>query len=92
MVDSGTVCDIITKGLAKDTPKTEPTVQRTNSTNEKDSKIFSNEPIKVLGKLATTVTYNNWTRDNAFFTVVDNGQKNIRVRDPFHNLGLAVVQ
>ena len=55
-------------------------------------KTFSNEPMKLLGKLATTVTNNIWTCKEACLTVVEDGNKLIIVRDLFNSLGLAVVQ
>ena len=55
-------------------------------------KTFSNEPIKVLGQLATLVTYNDWTCDDAHLAVVEDRHKIIIGRDLFNSLGLAVVQ
>ena len=55
-------------------------------------RIFLNEPIKVLGKLTTTVTYNDWTCKEASLTVVEDGHKLIIGKDLFNSLGLAVVQ
>ena len=52
---------------------------------------FSNEPIKVLGHLETTITYNQWKDRATMLTVVD-GHRNIIERDLFKTLGLAVVQ
>ena len=55
-------------------------------------KTFANEPIKVLGHLESTVTYNQWKDRAAMLTVVEDGHRNIIVRDLFKTLGLAVVQ
>ena len=55
-------------------------------------KTFSIEPIKVLGHLETTVTYNQWKDRAAMLTVVEDEHKNIMGRDLFTTLGLAVVQ
>ena len=55
-------------------------------------KTFSNEHIKVLGHLETTITYNQWKDKAALFTVVEDGHRNIIGRDLFTTLGLAVVQ
>ena len=49
-------------------------------------KTFSNEPIKVLAKLVTTVPYNDRICDNASLTVVDDGRKKILGRDLFNSL------
>ena len=59
---------------------------------DNDLKTFSNEPIKVLGKLATTVTYNDWTCEEAGLTVVEDAHKIIIGRDFFNSFDLAVVQ
>ena len=56
------------------------------------NKIFSNEPIKVLGQFATMVTYNDWTCNDAHLTVLEGGHKIIIGRDLFNSLGLAVFQ
>ena len=55
-------------------------------------KTFSNEPIKFLGKFSITVTYNDWTCEEACSTVVQGGHKLLNGRDLFDSLGLVVVQ
>ena len=55
-------------------------------------KTFSNETIKVLGHLETTITYNQGKDRAAMLTVVEDGHRNIIGRDLFTTLGLAVVQ
>ena len=75
MIDSGSVRSIITKTLASNKLKTTPTARRIASACERDLKTFSNELIKVLGKLATTVTYNDWTSEDACLSVVDDDHK-----------------
>ena len=92
MNDSGRVCRIITKNLAKNILKLTPRARWTTTTDEKDLKNLSNEPIKVLGKLVTTVTYNEWTCDKASLTVVDDGHEDIIRRDLFNSLGLEIRQ
>ena len=59
---------------------------------KKELENFSDEPIKVLGHLETTVIYNQWKDQSAMLTVVDDGHKNIIGRDLFATLGLAVDQ
>ena len=90
MIDSSSVCSIITKGLARNIPKTTPTDRWSTTTDDKDMKIFSNKPIEVWGKLATTFTYINLTFHRKFLT--DYGHKSNLGRDMFNSLGLAVVQ
>ena len=43
--------------------------------DEKDWKISSKEPIKVIGKLEKGIAYNELTCENAFSTVVDKGHE-----------------
>ena len=52
-VDSGSVVSLITKTLANRIIKTSPSAKWTNTKQDKDLKTFSNEPIKVIGKLTT---------------------------------------
>ena len=59
---------------------------------DKDPKTFSNEPLKVLEKFATTLTYNDWTCKEAGSTVVEDAHKLIIGRDLFNSLCQAVVQ
>ena len=54
MVDSGSDCSILTKTLANNILKTTPTAQWIASLCEIDLKTFSNQPINVLGNIATT--------------------------------------
>ena len=91
MIDSGIVCSIITKTLANKTLQSIPSAQWINSKCEKDLKTFSNEPIKVLVKIATTVFYEDWICEDACLAVVE-GHKLIIGRDLFSSLGLVVVQ
>ena len=53
---------------------------------------FSNEPIKVEGKIQAPVTSKGWACDTANFTVVADGSKSLIGRDLFDQLGLAVTQ
>ena len=55
MINSGPVCSINTKDLAKKILNTTTKGQWTNRADKKDLKIFSNERIKVHGELATTL-------------------------------------
>ena len=58
MVDSGRVCSIQTKALADNISMTTPTAPWIASACENDLKTLSNQPIKVLGKIATTDVFN----------------------------------
>ena len=92
MIDSSSVCSLITKTIAYKNLKTTPFATWIITKQDKDLITFSNEPIKVLGKLATTITYDDWTYEEACLTVVEDGHKLIIGRDVFTSLGLAVVQ
>ena len=91
-IDSGSVCSIITKSLASNVLKTTPTAQWITSTDEKFNKTFSNEPIKVLGELVTTVTYNDWSCEDVCLTVVDDSNKKTILRYLSNSCRLSVVQ
>ena len=64
MIDSGSVCGIITKTQANKILKTTPLERWITMCQDKDLKTISNEPTKALGKLSTTVTYNLELRSN----------------------------
>ena len=86
-----TICNISTKNLAFKKLASTSSALWINTTDEKDLKTLSNEPIKVIGKLKTDITYNEWTCDNAIRTVEDNGHKKIRERDLFKSLGFEIL-
>ena len=92
MIDSGSAVSIITKSLANKIIRSTKSAKWTDTTEKRNLKTFSNEPIKIIGHLETTVIYNQWTDTSAMLTVVDDGHKNIIGRDLFTTLGLAVVQ
>ena len=92
MIDSGSAVSIITKSLANRILQSTKSARWTDSSEKRNLKTFSNEPIKVIGHLETTVTYNHWKDVSAMLTVVDDGHKNIIGRDLFGPLRIAVVQ
>ena len=92
MIDTSSVCSRITKNLANKLPKSTPSARWINAIQDRYLKIFSNEPIKVLGIFWTTIIYNDWTCEDACLTVVEDGHKLIIGRDVFNSLELAVVQ
>ena len=57
MIGSGSVCSLITKTLANGILKTTPLPRWITMKQDKDFKTFSIKPIKILGKLSTTVTF-----------------------------------
>ena len=92
MIDSGSVCSIVTKTLAIKILNSTPSRRWIASTCEEDHKTFSYEPIKKLGKIETTVVYNGWICEDAFLTVVADGHKLIMGRDLSSRVFLAVVK
>ena len=92
MIDSGSAVSILTKSLANRILQSTKSARWTDSSEKRNLKTFSNEPIKVIGHLETTVTYNHWKDVSAMLTVADDGHKNIIGRDLFGPLRIAVVQ
>ena len=92
MIDSGSAASLITKTLANRILRTTSSAKWIATRDKKDLKTFSNEPIKVLGHLQTTLLYNNWTGKEASLTVLEDGHKIIIDRGIFTSLGLAIVQ
>ena len=92
MIDSGSAVSIKTETLADKILHTTKSAKWTDTKEKRNLKTYSNEPIKVLGHLKTTITYNQWKDRAAMLTVVEDGHRNIIGRDLFTNLGLAVVQ
>ena len=92
MIDSGIVCNLITKILANGIIKTTPLARWIITKQDKDLKKLSNETIKVLGKIATTVTHKDWTCEESCLKIMEDGHKLILGRDLFNSFRLAVVQ
>ena len=92
MIESCSVCCIITKILANRILKSTPSERWITTKQYKVLKTFSNEPIKVLGKISTTVIYNDWSCEDACLTVVEDEHKLFIGSDLFISLGLAVMQ
>ena len=92
MIDSGSAVSIITETLAEKILQTTKSAKWTDTKDKRNLKTFSNEHIKVLGHLETTLTYNQWKDKAALLTVVEDGPRNIIGRDLFTTLGLAVIQ
>ena len=90
MVDSGSAVSLITKTLANQILWTAQSAKWITKREKWDLKTFSNDPIKVLGHLETTVAFNNWIDREAYLTVVEDGYKIIIGRDLVTSLGLAV--
>ena len=83
MIDSGSVCSVITKVQADQILKSKPSARCITTKRDKDLKTFSNEPINVLVKIATKVICNDWICEDTSLTVVDDGRKLIIWKRPF---------
>ena len=92
MIVYGSAVSIITKSLANKIIRSTKSAKWTDTTEKRNLKTFSNEPVRVIGHLETTVIYNQWKDTSAMLTVVDDGHKNIIGRDLSTTLGLAVFQ
>ena len=92
MIDTGNAISLITKTLANQILRAAQSAKWITKGEKRDLKTFSNDPIKVLGHLETTVAYNNWIDREASLTVVEDGHKIIIGRDLFTSLGFAVAQ
>ena len=65
MIHSGSVCSIITKTLFNIILNKTLRARWIASKCERDLKTLLNEPIKLLGKITTTVVYNDWINEDA---------------------------
>ena len=92
MIDSGSAISLIAKTLAKQILRSTQSAKWITKREKRDLKTFSNDPIKVLGHLETTLAYNNCIDSEAKLTVVEDGHKMIIGRDLFTSLGLAFLQ
>ena len=91
MIDSGSICNLITKILANEILKITPSLRWIPKIRDKGLITFSNEPIKVFGKIANKIIYNEWICEDARLRVVEDGPKLIIGGEFFSRLGLAVV-
>ena len=95
MIDSGSAVSLITKTPANQIlrhNRTTQSAQWITKREKRDLKTFSNDTIKVLGHLETTVAYKNWTDRKAILTVVEDDHMIFIGRDLFPSLDIAVVQ
>ena len=75
MINSGSVCSIITKTLTNKILQSNQSAQWITSKCGKDLKTISTEPIKVFGKIVTTIVYSDWICEEALLPVVEDGHK-----------------
>ena len=91
-VDSGSVRTIINKSLAKTVVSECIGSYWVQSTEMHDLKTFSNDIIKVVGVINTSIQCNDWTATGFDVTVVESGHRLIIGRDLFSKLGFSLTQ
>ena len=92
LVDSGRVCTIINKSLTKTVVSECKGSYWVQSPELHDLKIFSNDIIKVVGVINTSIQCNDWTATGVDVTVVEDGHRVIIGRDLFSKLGFSLTQ
>ena len=92
LVDYGSACSILNRSLATQVVNSSPHAIWIHEQVSPHLRTFSNEPIRIEGKIQTPITRNGWTSNSATFTVVADGLKLLIGRDLFDRLGLAVTQ
>ena len=92
LVDSGSVCTIINKNLATTVVSGCKESFWLQSPEMHDLKTFSNDLIKIIGVIKTSIKCNNWVASEVDVTVVDDGHKPIIGRDLLSKLGFSFTQ
>ena len=90
LVDSGSVCTIVNKSLADTVVSGCNESYWVQSPEIHDLKIFSNDIIKIVGVINTSIKCNDWIATGVDVTVVENGHRPIIGRDLFPKLGLTL--
>ena len=91
-VDSGSACSILNRSLASQVVQGSLRAFWISQKTSPQLRTFSNETIKVKGKIQCPITSSGWTCDSATFTVIADGLKSLIGRDLFDQFGLAVTQ
>ena len=92
LVDSGSVCTIINKSLAKTVVSECKGSYWVQSPEMHDLKTFSNDMIKIVGVINTLIHCNEWIATGVDVTVVEDGYRPIIGRDLFSKLGFSLTQ
>ena len=92
LVDSGSVCTIVNKSLAKTGVSECKGSYWVQSPEMHDLKTFSNDIIKIVGLINTSIQCNDWIATGVNVTVVEYGHRPIIERDLFSNLGFSLTQ
>ena len=92
LVDSGSVCTIINKSLANTVMSECKESFWVQSPEIHDLKTFSNDIIKIVGMINTSINYNDWIATGVDETAVEDGHRPIIGRDLFSKLGFSLTQ
>ena len=92
LVDSGSVCTIINKSLADTVVSEFNESYWVQSPKIHDLKTFSNDIIKIVGVINTSIECNDWIATGIDVTVVEDGHRPIIGRDLFPKLGFSLTQ
>ena len=92
LVYSGSVCTIINKSLATTVVSECKESFWVQSTEMHELKTFSNDLIKTIGEIKTSIKNNGWVAAGVHVTVVKDGHRPIIGRDLFPQLGLPVTK
>ena len=92
LIDSGSVCSILTESLAAEIRDNSPLARWLMTTPPQQLKTFANEPINVMGMIQAPIASKGWRIEDAEFVVVRNGLKPLIGRDLFDALRIAVTQ
>ena len=92
LVDSGSVCTIINKILINAVVSECKESYWVQSPEIHDLKTFSNDIIKIIGVIKTSVKRNDWIATGVHVTVVEDGHRRIIGRDLFSKLGFSLTQ
>ena len=92
LIDSGSVCSILTESLAAEIVDNSPLARWLMTTSPQELKTFASEPINVMGMIQAPIASNGWRIEDAEFVVVGDGLKPLIGRDLFDALGISVTQ
>ena len=90
LVDSGSVCTNIKKSLANTVVSECKESYWVQSPQIHDLKTFSNDIIKIVGVINTSIKCNDWIARGVDVTVVEDGHRPIIGRDLFSKLGFSL--
>ena len=92
LVDSGSVCTTINKNLANAVVENCQKSLWVQSPEMQELKTISNNLIKTIGIIKTSVKYNDWVATDVILTVFEDDHRQKIGRDLFSQLGLSLTQ